>query len=574
MTQKTTFQAADLFCGAGGTSTGLLQAMDKLGLKVSLLAINHWEIAIETHSLNHPRVKHMCDALENLDPRKLVPSGKLRIMVASPECTHFSNARGGRPMSKQSRATIKHVLRWLRNLDVQDVLIENVREFQTWGPLHREGPNKDRPIKGRKGQFFRAFIRSLTALGYSVEWRILCAADYGDPTTRERLFIRASKTQNPIRWPEPTHSCSKRAQLPLFGKTFELHPWKPAREIIDWSDLGKSIFNRDKPLSINTIRRIESGMHKFSGLPFILPLEGFFRGNQPRSVDDPLPTVVASRGAGSVVRPFILKSYQGSDAASIDAPMPTLTANVEHLGVVNPFVLKMYQSNDASPIDAPLPTITAKGNHLGVVNPFLVQLEHSSEASGHNRRCYSPERPLPTVTNRSSIGVVNPFILNIRGGQDGYTRGASVEEPVGALTNHPAQVLINPFLVGLGGPEGQRVSHSVDQPMGTVVGDNVGVVQPFLVRYNGVGIGQSVDDPLATMTGKDRFALCVPWVDGLYLLDIYLRMLKPSEMAAAHSFPKSYMFVGSRETKVRQIGNSVPVKLAEALVTSIMDGNL
>jgi DNA (cytosine-5)-methyltransferase 1 len=272
--------------------------------------------------------------------------------------------------------------------------------------------------------------------------------------------------------------------------------------------------------------------------------------------------------------------------------------------VVNPFVLKMYQSNDASPIDAPLPTITAKGNHLGVVNPFLVQLEHSSEASGHNRRCYSPERPLPTVTNRSSIGVVNPFILNIRGGQDGYTRGASVEESVGALTSHPAQALINPFIVQMdeGGSlqsldtplktmtsadaralvngfmieyhgasyEGGDRARSLDEPIATLAagGNQHGLA--FLVRYNGVGIGQSVDDPLATMTGKDRFALCVPWVDGVYLLDIYLRMLKPSEMAAAHSFPKSYVFVGSRETKVRQIGNSVPVKLAEALVTSII----
>jgi len=139
MSKRSIIQVADLFCGAGGTSTGLLQAMDKLGVRVTLLAINHWKVAVETHSLNHSCVRHVCDALENLDPRELVPSGKLRILVASPECTHFSNARGGKPMSKQSRATVKHVLRWVRNLDVQDVLIENVREFQTWGPLHREG---------------------------------------------------------------------------------------------------------------------------------------------------------------------------------------------------------------------------------------------------------------------------------------------------------------------------------------------------------------------------------------------------------------------------------------------------
>lgn len=468
MRQKTIL-AADLFCGAGGTSTGLLQAMDALGLKVSLLAINHWQIAIETHALNHPRVQHVCDELENIDPRELVPGGKLRILVASPECTHFSNARGGRPVSKQSRATVKHVLRWLHNLDVQDVLIENVHEFQTWGPLHRHGQKKDTPIKERKGQFFRAFIRSLISMGYNVEWRTLCAADYGDPTTRKRLFIRASKTQSPIRWPAPTHANAKRSQMSLFDSSFEMRPWRTAREIIDWSDLGRSIFNRDKPISISTIRRIEAGLRKFSGLPFVLPLEGFFRGNQPRSVDDPLPTVVASRGVGSVVR---------------------------------------------------------------------------------------------------------PFIVNIRGGGDGYTRGASVEMHVGALTNHPAQALISPFLVEYHGAsyDGGDRARSLDDPLPTLATSNQHGLA-FLVLYNGVGIGQSVDDPLATMTSKDRFALCVPWVGGTYLLDIYLRMLKPSEMAAAHSFPTSYVFIGSRETKVRQIGNSVPVKLAEALVTSIMDGN-
>jgi len=440
------------------------------------------------------------------------------------------------------------------------------------GASTQRGGTWGRPIKSRKGQYFRAFIRSLFALGYNVEWRVLCAANYGDPTTRERLFIRASKTQNPIRWPTPTHANpknSKKVQLPLFEQTFELHPWKSAREIIDWSDLGRSIFNRDKPLSINTIRRIEAGLRKFSGLPFVLPLEGFFRGNQPRSVDDPLPTVVASRGAGSVVQPFILKSYQGSDGASIDAPMPTLTANVEHLGVVNPFVLKMYRSNDASPIDAPLPTVTAKGNHLGVVNPFLVQLEHSTEASGHDRRVYSQERPLPTVTNRSSIGVVNPFIVQMDEG--GSLQ--SLDVPLKTITGADARALVNGFLVEYHGAsyKGGDRARSLDEPMATLGagGNQHGLA--FLVRYNGVGIGQSVDKPLATMTGKDRFALCVPWVDGVYLLDIFLRMLKPSEMAAAHSFPASYVFVGSRGTQVKQIGNSVPVRLAEALVLSIMD---
>lgn len=560
---------ADLFCGAGGTSTGLLQAMEALGLKVSLLAINHWNLAIETHSLNHPYVKHVCDSLENLNPKDLVQGGKLRILVASPECTHFSTARGGKPMSKQSRATVKHVLRWLRNLDVQDVLIENVTEFQTWGPLHREGPDAGHPIKSRKGQFFKAFIRSLTQIGYHVEWRVLCAADYGDPTTRKRLFIRASKRQNPICWPVPTHVSPKRAQLPMFGHSMDLHPWRPARDIIDWSDLGTSIFNRERPLSPNTLRRIEVGLRKFAGLPFVLPLEGFFRGNQPRSVDDPLPTITAGRGAGGVVNPFLVKLYKGSDGVSVDQPLPTVTAEWNHLGVVNPFVVKMRGTSDAESIDAPVPTLTAQGNHVGVVSPFIVQVEHGGKV---DHRVYPPDRPLPTITNRSGMGIVNPFILNLRGGKDGYTRGAPVSEPMGALTNHPAQALVNAFLVEYHGAsyEGGDRARSLDEPLSTVAagGNQHGLA--FLVKYYGIGVGQSVSEPLGTVTSKDHFALCVAVEDDTYLLDILFRMLKPKEMSAAHSFPEWYEFRGSRENKVKQIGNSVPVRLAKALTLSIM----
>lgn len=247
--KKTTY-AADLFCGAGGTSSGLLEAANQLGLKMELIAVNHWEIAIATHSLNHPDVTHFNSDLEKIDPRQVVPGGKLHLLVASPECTHFSKARGGKPMSKQERASVKYILRWIGALDIENVLIENVPEFMDWGPLHRKctckpeisegftianngdkitfpvithqkGCQIDKPIRNRKGEYFHRFVRKMQEHGYTVKWRVLNAADYGDPTTRKRLFVIARKGGNPL-FPEPSHG--KKSQDVLFGSR---PAWRP-----------------------------------------------------------------------------------------------------------------------------------------------------------------------------------------------------------------------------------------------------------------------------------------------------------------------------------------------------------
>src|SRR5574341_390255 len=191
-------KAADLYCGAGGTSSGLVAACRELGVDLDLLAINHWEIAIETHSANHPYAKHICKSIEQVDPRKVVPSGRLHGLIASPECTHHSIARGGRPINDQFRVSAWHILRWVEVLRVETVLIENVREFQNWGPVGVNG----RPIQRLKGETYHAFLSALRSLDYSVEDRVLNAAYYGDATTRERLFIIARRGRKPIRWPQ------------------------------------------------------------------------------------------------------------------------------------------------------------------------------------------------------------------------------------------------------------------------------------------------------------------------------------------------------------------------------------
>jgi site-specific DNA-cytosine methylase len=315
-----TIKAADLFCGAGGASTGLIRAAQAFGCTVELLAVNHWPVAVETHTLNHPGVKHMCEAVERIDPRKAVPGGRLHLLLAGPECTHHSTARGGRPINDQSRATAWHILKWAQELYIDNILIENVPEFRQWGPLGANG----RPLKSKKGQTYRAFLDALRSFGYRVEDRVVNAADYGDPTTRQRLFILAQRGQKRVAYPVATHS--RTGGPTLFGKT---RKWRAAREVIDWSVAGRSIFNRKKPLAPATMARILAGLEKFGGpelKPFLVVLRksldapvlvdaahGSTRraaSSRTRSLDEPLGTVTGRRFAvaAAVHRPNVARS--------------------------------------------------------------------------------------------------------------------------------------------------------------------------------------------------------------------------------------------------------------------------
>ncbi len=197
-----TIHAVDLFAGAGGTSTGLALACRELGKNIDLVAINHWKTAIDSHSANHPWAKHICANVESLDPREVVPRRHLNILVASPECTGYSRAAGGRPKNDQKRASAWHILRWLELLKVDALLVENVIEFTTWGPLNSRGFQ----IKSRKGEIYQAWLRAIRSFGYNVDTKLLNAADFGAPTSRSRLFIAARKGNVAINWPEPTHS--------------------------------------------------------------------------------------------------------------------------------------------------------------------------------------------------------------------------------------------------------------------------------------------------------------------------------------------------------------------------------
>jgi len=441
--------AADLFCGAGGTSTGLLLAAAERNVSVRLLAINHWRLAIETHLLNHPDVFHLCESLDHIDPTEVVPGGRLQILCASPECTHFSRARGGKPRSDQSRASAWKVVDWVNKLHVENLLIENVAEFADWGPLRKDG----KPMKSRKGATFNAFLTALDASGFHIEWRIVNCADYGDPTTRKRLFIMGCRDRKP-RWPAPTHAGH----------------WRAAREVIDWNLKGESIFERKRPLSANTMRRIVAGLRKFGGSAFVVSWD----------------------------------QQSGTGLRSADAPLTTLTTKARH-GVVEPFLVNLRGTEDshistsARSIDQPVPTLTAAGEHVALVEPFLIGQQSCAAAR-------PVSQPVPTVATSGAIALVEPFLLKYY--------GTSVE-------------------------------------------------------------AQSIREPLATVTTRDRFGLCQPecTVAGKrYVLDIRFRMLQPHELSAAMSFPNSYKFSGNREDQVKQIGNAVPVNTARALCGALLDG--
>lgn len=493
------FEIADLFCGAGGTSEGAEQALRSLGFSPRLTAVNHWDIAVATHTANHPDARHFCASVDSLNPRDIFNGRTLNLLWASPECTHHSIARGGAPVNDQSRATAWCVVRWAEALRPNIVLVENVPEFESWGPV-TSGAHP-RPIASKRGQTFRAWVAAMESLGYRSDHTILCAADFGDPTTRRRLFVQFVRGRRNIVWPTPTHG---NAGGDLFGNR---KPWRAARDIIDWDNKGKSIYSRKHPLSDTTMRRIMAGLKKFGLSPFVL---GQQTCSAPRSVEDPVPTV-ATAGAISFCEPYIVEWDQQRSSGGVHS------------------------------VDVPLSTVCTKARH-GVATPYLV--EYHGDVPG-SERVRSVDAPLPTVDCSPRFGLAEPYLVELRG-------------------TAPHQV--------------DASARSVGNPLGTVTADggHFGLCEPFLVSYYGTGNAHSVDEPLPTVTCKDRFGLARPLVvvEGKrYLVDILFRMLAPSELAGAMGFPSDYKFTGNKSAVVRQIGNAVPCGLSRALVLASVSQN-
>lgn len=600
MKRQRTVNAVDLFCGAGGTSSGLVRACEELGHSLNLVAINHWDIAIATHTLNHPSVQHECASIDTVDPREAVPGGRLDLLWASPECTFFSIARGGKPVTDQGRASAWLILRWAELLYIDTILIENVKEFRDWCPVGANG----KPMKSKKGETFAAFIQSLKSLGYRVEWKVLNAADYGAATTRERLFIQARRGRKAINWPDASHS--KTGARSLFGRTKK---WRAAREVIEWATPSRSIFGRKKPLAPATMARIIAGLEKFGGKelePFLVILRN--HGNA-QSVDGPIPTLTAGGNHVGIAQPqpFQVIMRGQSNVRSIDDPTPSQGVSGAHIGIAEPFILGHRQFNEkcVDSIDRPLRTFTTKGGgDFALVEPFIVP--QFSEANPK-----SVDDPLGTITTTSrGIGLAEPFILPHR--MFGGMQVDSIEDPMRTIVaNNDSAALVQPFLVGAGGPQyagkpksvetpistiltsdhrglvepfimpvnhgkNDTRTHSIENPLPTVTSvDATGLVEPLIAKYYGTGQCRPVSEPLDTVTAKDRFGLVTPLIhqleDGTHVaLDIHFRMLKPSELARAMSFPDSYKFTGNREAIVKQIGNAVDVSISQALCQTVL----
>jgi DNA (cytosine-5)-methyltransferase 1 len=514
----------DNFAGAGGASLGIEAA---LGRAVDI-AINHDATALEIHQINHPETDHLVTDVWDVDPVAACAGRPVGLAWFSPDCTHFSLARGGKPRKKSIRSLAWVVTKWAKAVRPRLIILENVREFLTWGPLGRD----DKPIAARAGETFLRWKRQLERLGYVVEHRLLTAADYGAPTIRKRLFVVARCDGWPICWPERTHA--PRAKALLMG----LKSWRSAAECIDWSLPCPSIFERKRPLAEATMRRIAAGLKRFvidAAEPFIVRCaHGEASASGPRwgrgdlGLDEPLPTVTASKDF-ALVTPYVTAYHglSGGDARGgrCGEPLPTQDTQ-NRFGLVMPFMqrYKFGESRHVDPRD-PHQTICAQGNHHALVAAFLAK--HYGGVVG------SPAAaPLGTVTAIDHHSLVAAHLTKLYGT---CADGADAREPM---------------------------------PTATGGGNHVAEVRAFLVKYFGTGGAKDVRDPADTITGKDRFGLVTVAGVDYQIVDIGLRMLSPKELLRAQfgRFADEYVLVGTKSRQVAAIGNSVCPEVAEALV--------
>lgn len=540
----------DNFAGGGGASTGIEAALGR----VVDIAINHDEEAIRMHEANHPGTRHIRNNIWQVDPREVTNGEPVELAWFSPDCKHFSKAKGGKPREKSIRDLAWVVVLWAQRVKPQLILLENVEEFRTWGPLCDEG----KPIKERQGETFDKWCRELRKAGYRLQFRELRACDYGAPTIRKRFFMIARCDGRPIVWPEPTHGKPGSPEV-LSGKR---KPWRTAAEIIDWSIPCPSIFERKKPLAEKTLRRIAHGIMKFvvnNPRPFIVPLTHHGSPGRSYDSDEPLVTVTgANRGELAVIAPHVTKFREGAIGHAADEPLHTVTANsyVKRPGGSAPLGLatatlvntrngeREGQAPRARSVEDPAPTVTAKGSQ-GAVAVARLMAAHIEQANG------SPEgeKPLP---------------------------GRAADDPLSTIVAKGCtQRLVTSNLVKLRGTcaHGQPV----DEPLHTVSagGLHMGEVRAFLLKYYGTDQDPRLEEPLHSVTTKDRFGLVTVTIEGeeYVIVDIGMRMLTPRELFAAQGFPPDYVIEHDAEgrpiTKTAQVakcGNSVCPPLAEALV--------
>ncbi|MEO7959867.1 MAG: DNA cytosine methyltransferase [Fibrobacteria bacterium] len=500
----------DIFAGGGGASHGIEKALGRS----PDIAINHDPASIEMHTANHPSTRHFREDVWKVRIQDLVGGQPVGLLWASPDCRHFSRAKGGKPVSKRVRSLASVVVKYAKEISPRVILLENVPEFLTWGPLLPDGM----PDKARTGEYFAQWARGLERLGYVIDKKVLNAADFGAPTSRKRIFVVARRDGRAITWPTPTH-----------GKGLAL-PYRTAAECIDWSIPCPSIFDRKKPLAEATLRRIARGIVKYvlqDPKPFLVNLT---HGGRLEDAGEPMRTVTgAHRGEKAVVAPTLVQTGYGERkgqaprALDINKPLGVVPAGGAKHALVGA-MLKHYSGVVGQRLDKPAGTITQKDHH-SLLAAHLTKLYGTATGQRH-------DQPAPTATS---------------GGLH-----------TGLVAAHLTM----------------RNQNSIGQdprdPMHTVMAGapRFGVVAAFLLKYYGTAVGQKPDAGLDTITSKARFGVVTVNIDGqeYAIADIGMRMLQPRELASAQGFPKEYHLTGTKSEQVARIGNSVCPPVAAALV--------
>lgn len=530
----------DNFAGGGGASTGIELAT---GYSVDI-AINHDPEAIKMHKANHPNTKHYCENVWAVDPVKACNGHPVGLAWFSPDCKHFSKAKGGKPKDKNIRGLAWVALRWAGLVRPRVIMLENVEEFKTWGPLNRG----HHPIKAKQGKTFEKFVQQLTDLGYEVQFKELVAADYGAPTMRKRFFMIARCDGKPIIWPEPTHApvdseeVKKGLLKPYVGVYTQLDFSLPCPSIFDTSEEIKEKYGirAVRPLAQKTMDRIARGLKKFV-------------------LDNP--------------EPFIIQCNHGGERRPNDIrePMPTITGKHGY-GIVEPYMVQIGQTgftkDRSKDVREPLTTIVSKNEHC-LISPTLIQ--YHSETSKDGVRGQTIEDPIMTVDSSNRYGLVASFLQKY---YDGGYKGAgdTLENPLPTVTAWDHNSVVTANLIQMNNHCDGR---DLRDPIPTITaGDgHFGEVRAFLIKYYGQGTGQDIEEPLDTVTSRDRFGLVT--IEGVdyQIVDIGLRMLEPKELYGCQGFPDDYIidhdYTGKtypRSEQVRRCGNAVCPPIPAALV--------
>ncbi len=546
----------DNFAGGGGASTGIELAT---GRPVTI-AVNHDPEAIRMHLTNHPYTEHYQASVWDIDPAEVCRGRPVGLAWFSPDCKHFSRAKGGKPVSKNIRGLAWIVLRWAAKVSPRVIILENVPEFVTWGPVR-----KGKPVKSKSGQTFNKWLTQLRELGYEIKYQKLKACDYGAPTIRERFFLVARRDGQPIVFPKPTH-----------GEGDNLKPYRTAAECIDWSIPCKSIFGRKKPLAENTMRRIARGLDKFTikgASPFIMANN---TGNIGKSVCEPIPTVTTGN-RNFLTMPHISKFYGGITGSSITDPLSTVTA-IDHNALTAAQLIQYHSEQSGSEVrgqslNDPIMTVDASPRYA-LTAASLTQFH--SETGKSTVRGQSLNEPLCTITVKGKDALTAAHIVKYYSGDDNYS---GTNKPLHTVTTKDRNALVESHLCILRNNEDCR---SIKQPLPTITtsGAHFAVIRTKVEKYDKNGnfgnwneVRKLLNKHCSYSLAEDEILLLEIDGDWYFISDIGMRMLEPRELYRAQGFPDDYIidrdFTGreySRKEQVARCGNAVPPPFAEALV--------